>query len=326
MNTTYSTTQNAAQSTQTPAVSESLLTQKAILVHIGLTQIGRTRQLREGAVEIATVGDHFQAVNTDKNLVRVTKTLFQCAELKRIEKLDTEIRAFIARKCLPCPLKGKSVYLIPLGMVETVDKRLHEFGVERGELVAAFEKVYPRLLVKARRALRDLFDRHDYPRRENVAACFRLDWQFIALGVPDALGEISSDIWERERQKAALGWKAVEGEIQQVLRVRLKQMLENLSERLQPGADGKAKIFRNTLVSNINDFMADFHALNVTNDQDLSKIADDVRDLLSGVEPQTLRESQSVRGVVLDGAKALENQLTTLIVDKPKRLISFEDD
>ena len=303
-------------------VKESPLLQKAILVHLSLSQIGRTRLVRE---QLTKSGEELIAADTDRALVRVSKTLFSCKELKAIESLDTDIRAFIARKCLPSPLQ-KGVYLIPLGMVESVDARLRAFQIERAELVTAFVKVYPRLLVGARRLLRELFDKNDYPHRNAVAAHFGFNWQFIALGVPDALGEISTEIFERERQKAAAQWEAAQEEIQTLLRVRLKGMIEHLGERLKPGANGKSKIFRNTLVSNIDDFMQDFNALNITDDAELASVVGRVRDLLAGVDAQSLRSSQNVRDVVLSGAAQIEEQLTTLIVDKPKRLVTFDEE
>lgn len=312
-----------------PVVTENLMHEKAMLVHLSISQIGRTRQVREGELEIAQEGEDglgLKAANTDKNLVKVTKTLFQCAELKRIEKLDSEVRAFISRKCLPSPLRGKSVYLLPLANVELVNAKLHAFEAERDVLVAAFVAKYPRLLVQARRQLRDLFDRHDYPGRDQVAGCFGLHWQLLAIGVPDALAEISTEIFEQERAKSAAQWASAQEEIQTLLRVRLKSMVQNLVERLKPAADGQKKVFRNTLVSNLDDFIKDFSALNITNDKELEKVVSDVRDLMSGVDAQLLRDSGKARDLITSGAAQIESELSTLIVDKPKRLIRFADE
>lgn len=310
----------------TPDIQENLVQQKAILVNLSLSQIGRTRQLREGTVELAHEdGEGLRRADTEQRLTKVTKTLFVCQELKAIEKIDTEIRAYIARKCLPSPVR-KSVYLIPLVLVEQVDARLHGFAVERERLVADFVRVYPRRLVQVRRELRTLFDRHDYPHRAHVASHFGFCWQFLNMGVPDALGEISGALFERERAKSAQQWAQAQEEIQTLLRVRLKNMVEHLTERLQDRGNGKPKIFRNTMVSNINDFISDFNALNITNDAQLSAIVHEVRDLMSGIDPQELRESANVREVIARNAALIETQLSTLIVDKPSRRIRLDED
>jgi hypothetical protein len=312
----------------TPEVAETLLDQKAVLVSLTLSQIGRTRQVKEGAVELAQHSDGEEKLveaNTDKSQVRVVKTLFKCGELKAIESLDSEIRAFISRKCLKSPLKGKSVYLVPMGMVEQVDTKLRDYVAQRDQVVAQFVNVYPRLLQEAQQQLRDLYDAHDYPNRDHVAACFSLRWRFFALMVPDALGEISTQIWEQERAKAAADWAEAQEEIQMLLRVRLKSMIEHLVERLKPGADGKQKIFRNTAVTNMTEFINDFSALNITNDHELAQTVENVRSLMNGVDAQTLRDSKKVREVVLNGAAKIESELSTLIVAKPKRLIELED-
>ncbi len=315
-------------------INESLIENKAILVTIDFRLIGRTRQLGEGDVKIARTQSAVQsddleaqtlaAVDTDAGRARVVKTLWACDELRRIESLDRQVTAFVERKCLPCPIRA--TYLVPLGMIEVLDTQLSAYATERAELVAEFVAVYPRLLVKTRRQLRELFDLHDYPSRDCVAECFGFAWRFIALGVPDALGEISSDIWEREREKAAASWAEMQEQAAQLLRVRLRGMLDHLCEKLQPDKAGKPKILRASTLTNLNDFMNDFNALNITNDAQLAAIVGDVRQLMSGIEPETLRKSDDLRAAIHDSAKTLEAQLTTLIVDKPRRMISLEED
>jgi hypothetical protein len=71
--------------------------------------------------------------------------------------------------CLPFEV---GIHLLPLGLVETVDERLHEFKDKRGELVESFLSAYPRLCQEAAGRLRTLYNPTDYPPVDEVRSHF----------------------------------------------------------------------------------------------------------------------------------------------------------
>lgn len=145
------------------------------------------------------------------------------------------------------------------------------------------------------------------------------------MDVPGALKSISQGLFEEERDKMAAQWSVAQEEIQSLLRVRLKSMIEHLRERLTPDAEGKSKVFRNSLVDNIGDFLTEFSAINITNDSELEAVVEQARTLLDGVDAQTLRRSNDARETVRVGFDGLAQNLEAMLVDRPMRSISFDD-
>jgi hypothetical protein len=117
--------------------SDNELAKQTVFIKLHLGLLGNSRKVSSSRVE----------VDADKALIRVSKTLLDSPELQATRTLDGDIRHFLYDMCLPFEV---GIHLLPLGLVETVDERLHEFKYKRGELVGSFLSAYPRLCQKNR--------------------------------------------------------------------------------------------------------------------------------------------------------------------------------
>jgi hypothetical protein len=186
--------------------------------------------------------------------------------------------------------------------------------------------VYPNLIEAARMRLRELFSEDDYPPADQVQNLFSLSWNYVSFGVPESLATIDQALFEEQKQKQAAQWQEAQSVVQDLLRARTLEMVAHMTERLAPGADGKAKTFRNSMIENIDEFLEDFDSLNVTGDAELAALVASARELLNGVDAQTLRRSADLRASLSGAFGEIETQLNSLLVDKPTRMVSFEDE
>lgn len=302
--------------TQAPQqTQQSTMLDKAILLQIELRSLGNSRKVSSEVV----------AADADKDQLHVSKKLLDCPELKAIGNLDEAMKAFVKSKCLPSVLK-KGVFLLPIVSIEAVNGRLGEFAAQREGTVEAFLDVYEAAKEQANARLRALYDPDDYPSVGRVKEHFSLSWNYLTFGVPEALAKIDQALFESEKAKAAAQWHEAQGVVQDLMRVRMMGLVEHLTERLSSGSDGKAKTFKKSLISNIGEFLQEFDALNVTSDGQLAELVAKARGLLDGVDADTLRKSKELREALKSGFCQIEGQLSDLIVDKPKRGISFEDE
>jgi ribosomal protein L17 len=65
--------------------------------------------------------------------------------------------------------------------------------------------------------------------------------------------------------------------------------------------NGKPRVFRDSLVSNLADFLQVFDVRNLGNDEDLAKLAERCRELMAGVAPKDLRTDTALRAEVQRG-------------------------
>ena len=101
----------------------------------------------------------------------------------------------------------------------------------------------------------------------------------------------------------------------------LGKLVGHLVERLNGTTDGKSKIFRDSAVSNLQEFFRQFRMLNVRSNAELDRLVETAQRMLQGLGPQQLRDSQSLREQVVSRLSTVQKSLDGLMVDRPRRRI-----
>lgn len=295
-----------------PAASGNVidLLSKSVLFSVTMTKFGNRRQVNTSLVE----------VDADKAMIGVSKSLVDSKELKAIGSLDMDIRQYLYSRSVPSPLRG-GIYLLPIALIGEVEDKMNAFTIERDRLVTLFAEAYDAQVQEARERLRSTFNISDYPLTSEIAGTFKLGWQYLSLSAPETL---PPDIFKREQAKIAAQFAEAWDETRQILRAALAEQVKHAAERLSGGADGKPKVFRNTLLENLNDFIGSFDARNLTNDDELTKLVAQVRSLVDGVDPEILRKDVTVRESVAKGMAEIQANLDGMMIDKPRRLFRDE--
>jgi hypothetical protein len=288
------------------------LARETVCVTVSFGLLGNSRKVSNSAVE----------VDADKSLIKVHKTLLESKELDAIRKADGELRRYLYDICLPFDV---GIYLLPVKLIQTVDTKLRTYQMERETLVDTFMTAYPRLCETAAVQLRGLFNPRDYPSERIVRSKFDFEWRYVSFGTPDALRGISSGLFNEERDKAARRMEQASDEITAVMRATMAELVSHLRDRLTPGADGKAKILRDTAVTNLTEFLGTFSLRNVTNDADLARTVADCSRILSGLDMEVLRNVSSFRSKVQADMTAVSQELDKLVSEKPSRKFRLDD-
>lgn len=289
------------------------LARKTVCIKVRLSTMGNTRKVSTSQIE----------ADADKDLLRVSKHLLDSAELKAIGRFDGEVRRFLYNICLPFEV---GIHLLPVAAIEVVEEKLRHFANQRQELVKAFLAAYPALCHEAAKRLRGLYNPADYPPTSDVEREFGFAWQYVSFGVPDQLKGISQEVWQQEREKAAQRMAEASSEIQQVLRETMAKLVQHMAERLKVGEDGKPVRFKETTVSNLVEFLANFEFRNVTDDAELQGLVNQARTLLQGVEADDLRSTGELRALVQSGMEGLASQLDTMLTKTGGRKFRFDEE
>ena len=287
------------------------LAQKTVCIKVRLQRLGNTRKVSTSQIE----------VDSDKALLRVSKHLIDSAELRQITNFDSEVRRYLYNTCLPFEV---GIHLCPLPLLEQVEGRLRTLAEDRQSLVAALLAAYPALCHEAATRLRALYNPQDYPPIEYVRGQFGFTWHYVSFGVPEQLREISTRIWEGEREKAAQVMAEAAEEIQQVLRVAMGELVAHMRNRLKDGPEGKPLKFKESTVAKLVEFLGTFEFRNVADDGELQGLVEKARTLLAGVTTDELRTTADVRSRVQQGMAEIAAELDTMIVKKPGRKFRFE--
>jgi hypothetical protein len=218
---------------------------------------------------------------------------------------------------LPFPEPG--IRLIRQGSIDEFNDRIAVFGNELDEAVLELNGQYDELRQAARERLGDLFDSSDYP--TTLVGMFAIEHDFPSVEPPPYLRQLSPELYQQECQRVQSRFDEAVQLAEQAFIEELARLVDHLSERLSGSADGKPKVFRDSAVTNMAEFFERFRSLNVRSNEQLDELVGNAQRVVSGVEPQDLRDSQALRQTLSTQMAAVQAGLDQLLVDRPRRNI-----
>jgi hypothetical protein len=150
---------------------------------------------------------------------------------------------------------------------------------------------------------------------------FAIEHDFPSVEPPPYLRQLSPELYQQECQRVQSRFDEAVQLAEQAFIEELARLVDHLSERLSGSADGKPKVFRDSAVTNMAEFFERFRSLNVRSNEQLDELVGNAQRVVSGVEPQDLRDSQALRQTLSTQMAAVQAGLDQLLVDRPRRNI-----
>jgi len=267
---------------------------------------------------------HTDAIETDadRKMLRVSADLYDSKELKAVNRFLHFTSKWVKGKSSPSFFRG-GMFLVKHEVVEEIHDYLLQREQELEPLVEVFATVADERKEEARKRLGRAFDGSKYPTPEQIRAQLRIEWRWLTLETPDSLKQVSESIWKSEKEKAQDQLESAVQGIEAMLAQEAKGLADHMIERLTPGEDGKQKVFRNSMVTNLTEFLDNFSFRAIGTSQELSAEVERMRKLLEGVDPKALRENATLRDDVAEKFVEVSKKLDTMVTAKPKRFIDL---
>lgn len=266
------------------------LSEKAILVKLSISLPGNTRT--DANITAETILKHAMGAKAGRWL----KQLYPDEAMTPLVRLSGEIRTWHYEHSLPWTDEGYRI--LPTAHHGEYTDKMREFRRAYESARDTFIDRLPEWIDWARQAHNGTFDISNYPEPEKLARKFGfgLDFSPIPSGA-DFRCEVSQEdidaMAQQVNERVELATNAARLDLWQRLEAPIKAMADKLAE--PDRADGKAPIFRDSLVGNLRAIVDLIPALNVTSDPALATFAEEVRSKLTACEPDTLRESKATR-------------------------------
>jgi len=239
--------------------------------------------------------------NAAKGVAAVTKRLLgDCAELEAIQKFAANARNTHYAMTMPWSDLGlrlcTTVMYVGTSQRDGYETVMTDLQQEFHRLTEQFLNAYDWEIQNAQLKLGTLFNADEYPTRDAVADKFK--FRFAAMPLPDA-GDWRLDInneamasmrtqyehFYSEQLKDAMGdiWR------------RAYDALSKMSERLDYADDATKKVFRDSLVTNVQEIINLLEACNVTNDPAMVDAHRRLDAAMQGITPDALRDDAHLR-------------------------------
>jgi len=304
-------------------VGASILSEQAAIdaksntvgIVVQFARMGNTRKVKADKV----------TVDADKKMIRVNMQLFESEEYDAILRHDGETYRWLEVRWLPSMLR-KGIGLMPKALVKAVIEHLKKRQTERETLVDAFMVKYDAAIKEAKKLLRSLYNEKHYPAPADARKRFSLRWNLLDFEASAKLGSVDQQILIEERSKVDDVWKETAELVSQLLRAELSELLGHAVERLTAKKDGKKKVIRDSVVTNIKTFIDMLPLRNVTNDAELKVFRTKIVKLLETCDPEMLRDDQAFREKVQKDFAAVKKAIDKSISDRPVRMVLTSDE
>lgn len=233
----------------------------------------------------------------------------------------TSVRRMITThwKNISLPYPESGTRLIKQRDVAGFDAAMHDY---RGQLQAAVEELqthFGELKQAARVRLGRLFNEADYP--DDVTELFQVSWDFPTVEPPNYLRELVPNIFEEQSRQVAERFEQAVVMAETAFQEEFASLLSHLTERLSGGEDGQPKVFRNSVIVNLTEFIARFRHLNLRSNEELEGLIASCEQIVRGVQPQSLRDSEQLRRHISTQLARVQSSLDQMMVDRPRRNI-----
>ena len=276
------------------------LSDKAVLVHLGVSQWVAKKLDRKASNEIARInGADNRAGNYNKSL------LPSCTLLEAVKQETSAIRKDFYRNTLPWGIEG--TFILPsANYLAFMSEYRGKKGYWKEVLVKNFLDGYLDAKLDAQRLLGSLYNESNYPTLDSLTLKFDMDLSVMPVPVGgDFRADLSDD--EAAKAEADLDQLVLEATSSAVRETwdRLFEQVEWIRGRL---ADPKTTFHDETYI-NAQELVKMLGRLNLMDDPNLEAMRKEAEDGLFKLHPQALRNDPTVRQDTADEAKAIMEKM-----------------
>lgn len=296
------------------------LTEQAMLVRLNIT--GWSGKITDLEV-MEDVARRAGAQGPAREVGTYSKRLILKEALKGIQQTANSMRVWHTYYTMPWD--DGSARLLPVSLHEAYTAKMDELIERRITETNKLVNNWDVYLEEARRRLGNLYKPQNYPTRAELVN--RISQEYYFTPVPDA-SHFAVKAMEHETQER------IKREFERQIQAKIESTVSDIYSRLrettgaivdrlsEPTKDGKPKVFRDTLISNLTYLLDVLPALNLTNNAELNAIGDELTAALEGVKPEHLRTgskaySAEKRQQVKDAAEAVNVKLAGYFGDVP---------
>lgn len=284
------------------------LAERAMLVDLTISTWRATVSDREVNKHVA------QQYAMDESMGDYAKRLVGREALAEIHAAAGVIGKIHARYTLPWNDKGFRILSSEayFQYMEDMSKAIEDFNSALERFISA----YPDIREDAKRRLGKRAKDEEWPEESELRRRFGVSIKVLPLPVAsDFRVKLGDTAVDSIREQLESGMKsALEGAMKSAW-TRLYQCVTHLVDRLNqfdPEHRGKNP-FRDTVITNIRDLLEVLPALNITNDENLTKAAEYIGEKLAKYEPEVIRDDDKVRRSVIKDAEKIVKRLEAYI-------------
>ena len=227
-----------------------------------------------------------QFVTMGKKLIDTKHPAYQ-----RLVAVRYTIQNVWRNSTLPFPEQG--IRLVKRRNLDVLMERMNELRDELHDAERDLNDCYDELRYAARNRLGRLYNDGDYP--DSLIGMFDIFVDHPNVEPPEYLRHISPSLYRQESERIRNRFDEAVRLAEDAFLDELTKLVEHLTNRLSGTDDGKPKVFRDSVVTNLTEFFERFRRLNIGSNDELERLVFDARLILGNTTADDLRNSANLR-------------------------------
>lgn len=318
----------APPANQQPAESFGKKLKNATLaVKLERSKWGITRKLDRGQVQKAA-----SEFNADTDRLSASKKLIDTNSKEYRACTQTIGKAVQYWKDVTVPFPEKGIRLIRRDRMPMFTQQLEALKAELAENVTALQASLATLIETSRVKLGELFNESDYPDADELAAEFGLEYSNPTISPDPLLKQLDAQLFEQQQARIQAKFDEAVKLAEDAFIDEFSQMITKIADRMQPGDDGKPKLFFDAYVNNLCGFFEKFKDLNIGSNQELEGLIEEAKQIVKG-DKQAIDAAATIknlRGDVTARAhfgkqfEELGAKIQAQLITKPRRKFALD--
>ena len=260
----------------------TFLDSQAMLVGLAIGKWSGRKSDKAVAAEVAV------AKNAKIDVVSVGKKVVPSEALAKLNKLSNEAKKFHKFHTVPWGEEGKR--LLPVSKYDWYKQEMDDFSIQFEDLKIQFIKDYEYWKQKAEAGMGELYRESDYPQRDAIERMTFFEWNVSAVPTSKHLV-----MQLGQRQINEIKEKMEKGNAKRLQKVsvdlytRIGEAVKLVRSKLVTDEDGKAAIIRQSVLDGLSNVVDVVPELNVMGDDELSKLCEEVREMIADINAKELR-------------------------------------
>jgi hypothetical protein len=260
-----------------------------------------------------------RAFHADRELLSASKLILDTKNpaYRSVAAVRSEASSYWRTVTLPFPEAG--VRLLPQNSLGMFASTMQTYRDRLQHAARELASQYDQIKSEAQRRLGTLFNASDYP--TTLDGLFDMEWSVVPIEPPQYLVALNPEVFQQEQARVRERFESAVELAEQAFATELQRLTAHLAERLTGLHDGQPKVFRDSAVENLREFFERFRRLNIRSSPELDALVEQAQQTITGIEPQTLRDSNRLRQMVAWDFEQIQASVGELLIDRPRRNI-----
>jgi hypothetical protein len=261
-----------------------------------------------------------ETLNADTEATRTVTKLydFNNDRWRAIKSIRNKAHDLWTRMSIDYPPQD-GIRLIRRELIEEFRTQFDRLRAELHEAAVELNAQYDDIIAEAQARRGVAFKREDYP--DNLLNSFDISYRFPSIECAAEIKTLNPQLWTDECARFRENLDEALHKAESLYLDNMEEMIALLLDKLKPNPDGTKKIFRDSAITNITEFIDQFRKTNIGAGDRIEKLVSKLDEITKDTSASALRHSKETARRISEHLEMLKEEIKqTQLVEDQERL------